>query len=382
MGYIVPILFLVFATAFGGLSLKFSGLHYLRYFALAFLACGLGVLAQVSAIPADLSANSLVATGLYVSGALLFAEGAVRRSDMRMGSIFHALVFAAVMLGTAYFLFGMRDLLARVYILNFGFAFILLAAAWRGRGLRHGSVADKALFWTFVVAGLHFFPRTVLTAQSFGNTEIGFGGTTFWIALQYALALLSSAGGLTLLAVTGADILSTVTRERDTDALTGLLNRRGLESAVNARPPSQQQAGASVIIADLDNFKSINDTLGHAAGDVVLQVVADRLAQSARRDDLIARIGGEEFVFLITGTPAEARAFAERARSTIESEPIEAEGVSLNVTASFGVAEYVLNDSFWDAVRNADRALYSAKKRGKNTINFHAAGMKGRVETV
>src|SRR5690606_29012846 len=94
-------------------------------------------------------------------------------------------------------------------------------------------------------------------------------------ALQYSLLIITNAGAIALLGVAGADIFATITRERDTDALTEILNRRGLEASVTAS--GKGRTGRAVIIADLDEFKSINDRFGHDAGDQVLKAVAQRM---------------------------------------------------------------------------------------------------------
>ncbi|HQZ12174.1 MAG TPA: GGDEF domain-containing protein [Devosia sp.] len=369
MSYIVITLFAVFAGTFGILARMLPALSYLRFFALAFLACGIGIAIQVTWLPPDINANPLLATGMYVSGALLFAEGGLRRSGQSMGRAFHLFTFTALILATAWFLFVSRDTIARTYILSFGFGFILLCAAWRGRALVRGTIADRLLFWTFVVVGLHFFPRTVMTASSLAGAGANYSTTPFWIVLQYALALFATVGALVLVAVTGFDIITALRRERDTDLLTGVLNRRGLEQAVEALPAPNRASPLSVMIADLDDFKAINDANGHAAGDAVLRAVAGRLKHNVRKGDLVARIGGEEFVCLTPGTVDEARLLADRLRLAIADTPITVDGKVLTVTASLGVASFDPAESFWDSVRNADRALYASKRSGKNTVN-------------
>lgn len=371
MGPIIPALFLMFAATFGALSLKVSALGYLRYLGLAFLACGIGIFVQTAWWPAHSQANSIIATAMYLAGAQLFAEAVSRRSGHTLGRVFHVAAFGLAMASTAYSLFASPDLIARVYILNFSFGSILLFGAWRNRQLLQGDAADKILLWTIIVVGVHFLPRTLLTATSFSSGDVvGYSETTFWIALQYSMTLLAAAGAMAMLVVTGADIVASLKLERDTDALTGLLNRRGLELQVDAL--SKAEGGdRSVILADLDNFKAINDTYGHTAGDLVLQIISKRLDQITREGDIVARLGGEEFVFVINAPLAEAVQFAERIRTFIESEPINALEVSLDVTTSLGVSAYGPHDSFWDVVENADAALYLAKRAGRNRTCAH-----------
>ena len=155
-----------------------------------------------------------------------------------------------------------------------------------------------------------------------------------------------------------------------TDLLTGLPNRRAamdqLEQAWSAAIRSD--AALSVIVIDIDHFKLINDTYGHATGDLVLREVADALRVSARREDYVCRIGGEEFLVICPNTPLQAAMkSAERLRSSLEEKHIPVGQKTQIVTASFGVAVRETSTIDIDALVNAaDRALYTAKQQGRN----------------
>lgn len=151
------------------------------------------------------------------------------------------------------------------------------------------------------------------------------------------------------------------------DPLTGLLNRRGLEAVEHAR--EGKALVGSVICADLDHFKDVNDRHGHAVGDRVLVVVADVLARAVRRGDSVARTGGEEFLVVLPGAPlAAALRIAEAARATLAATDIDAPSGKLRVTSSFGVAERRAGESHEDAIARADAALYGAKRAGRNRV--------------
>lgn len=156
------------------------------------------------------------------------------------------------------------------------------------------------------------------------------------------------------------------------DELTGLANRRVLDEAIEREWQRLQRTGAgfAVVMLDLDHFKQINDTHGHAAGDSVLAVTAERLREAARRTDLVARLGGEEFLVLMPATelPA-ALAAAERLLERLRARPCEAGGLSLGVTASAGVAVARADDpEAQAALRRADLALYRAKSQGRDRV--------------
>ena len=160
-----------------------------------------------------------------------------------------------------------------------------------------------------------------------------------------------------------------------TDSLTGLPNRRAVEEWAGHQLSAAARHGFSfwVVFADLDNFKSVNDRFGHHAGDAVLRQFADLLRQSSRRSDICARIGGEEFLFVLThNTEETARAVIERMRAQFAETRFEFAGEALTVTASFGVAQFRGEDpqDFEALVRRADAALFEAKRLGRNRVEF------------
>jgi diguanylate cyclase (GGDEF)-like protein len=156
------------------------------------------------------------------------------------------------------------------------------------------------------------------------------------------------------------------------DHLTGLWNRRRILDELDRELSrhGRDHRPVAVVMADIDHFKAINDTHGHAVGDVVLREVGERLRAGLRGYDCLGRYGGEEFLLVLPGSDdVSARGVAERARWAISSTPIAAEGVSLPVTVSMGVA--ASDDTPTDAaplVARADEALYRAKTAGRNRV--------------
>ena len=162
------------------------------------------------------------------------------------------------------------------------------------------------------------------------------------------------------------------------DALTGLHNRRYMEVHLKSLTDAAKTSGRplSVVVVDVDKFKAINDTHGHDAGDNVLREVARRLQRNTRGIDLACRLGGEEFVIVMPDTGMErARQVGERVRECIAGEPFQADqGVEVAVTASVGVATLSGElDSFAGMFKRADRALYAAKRGGRNRVVADAA---------
>lgn len=156
-------------------------------------------------------------------------------------------------------------------------------------------------------------------------------------------------------------------QEGTTDPLTGVINRRGLDAAIEKLAQTAQNV--AVVMVDIDHFKAVNDKYGHAVGDKVLQTITALITAEARREDVVARMGGEEFIILLPEAGIDpARRFAERLRSTIEQTDFDNAG---NVTISIGVACYPAHGAdVHDSLAQADAALYRAKAAGRNCVHF------------
>ncbi len=158
------------------------------------------------------------------------------------------------------------------------------------------------------------------------------------------------------------------------DALTGLLNRRGFEAALGDLLATPSARGC-IALLDLDHFKSVNDRHGHAAGDAVLRRVGELGRATLRTGDLMARVGGEEFVLLLRDVPLPAaEAICERLRARIGAEPfLLDDGRAIRVTTSIGIAELGPTDAAEAVMKRADDALYCAKAAGRDRLMRAAA---------
>ncbi|MGI8549877.1 MAG: diguanylate cyclase [Dehalococcoidia bacterium] len=154
------------------------------------------------------------------------------------------------------------------------------------------------------------------------------------------------------------------------DELTGLSNRRAFQERLDQELSRAQrhQRVFSLVMLDVDHFKTVNDTYGHPAGDAVLRSLATVLSAGLRRSDLAARYGGEEFVLLLPETAgAQGQELAERLRRAVEAMRVDQEGKQIQITCSFGVGAYLeCGDSSAAVLRSADEALYRAKEAGRN----------------
>lgn len=237
-------------------------------------------------------------------------------------------------------------------------------------GLTTGRIVSTA----FTVAVL-LISATAVIVRAGGVAELGLAyaliemnlANTVQLALTYAFIGLKEAYQRNHFEREAAE------RFAYTDLLTGLPNRRVLESAFERLIDTKRKQPVAAMFIDVDGFKVINDTLGHEAGDVLLQRLGRRLSAAMRDDDLVVRLSGDEFMVLASGieTHAEAGDIAQRIFSVLAA-PVVINESDISVTASIGVAFYP-RDAHDAAtlVRHADSAMYMVKRSGKNGLRFY-----------
>lgn len=160
------------------------------------------------------------------------------------------------------------------------------------------------------------------------------------------------------------------------DELTDTFNRRYVLKMVEDEKNRADRQGHSfyICLLDIDHFKRINDTYGHAVGDTVLKIIAGAVQSQVRMTDCFGRYGGEEFLLLFNASSlAGALGFAERIRQCIEKIELPDFSQGLGITASFGIAEYQVQENISQTIARADAALYEAKSAGRNCVRFSAA---------
>lgn len=368
-----PAIGLVFATAFLMLWLNHRERLHIVLMAGASAAYAAAVSAQLflPLIP-GVGVNTLGAATFYLLALGLFIEAMLMRVGMG-GSWPIVMAASAIILALlAFFVIVHDDLLIRIYVLNLGAGGLLCWAAWRLRRARGRKAIDHLIFWIVLLIGLHFLPRTVFTLLADGPaataTTGGFSRSLFFQVMNFALIVLALLLSLTFLLAIALDIIEDVRREQYRDTLTPLFNRRGFEVEGHRRLVALHGGSASVVFCDIDHFKSVNDTYGHAAGDEVIRTVGRLIAEEIRPTDLACRIGGEEFVILLAGAELEeGRILAERLRQRISEAALPALKQA-RVTASFGVAEAGVDEPLDEVMLRADEKLYAAKRGGRDRV--------------
>ncbi|KQX35746.1 hypothetical protein ASD04_13305 [Devosia sp. Root436] len=215
----------------------------------------------------------------------------------------------------------------------------------------------------------------VVSCYLFTGMSMGYASMATLLSLIGPYMVAASVFASVLLGLFVDRELNQIAREQHwktralTDPLTALPNRRAFERGIAGLRPDDRSA--ALLLIDLDHFKVVNDTHGHAAGDYVLQQISMILRANMRNRDLLSRLGGEELAVLLPDTdPVAAQVIAERLRRSIETLDIHWEGRTIAITASFGVAVGPGTTPSDALFVQADAALYAAKRGGRNRVVF------------
>ncbi|WP_182086469.1 GGDEF domain-containing protein [Aureimonas sp. ME7] len=338
-----------------------------RFWGLGFILSGaaFAVPALLPVLPVPLvafAADTLFATAFFCFGEALVARYGVRQfARARLAFLF------AVIAASAIAVLWLDSLPLELLFSDIGCAgqvafALLLVRVWPP------TPADRAVIavsWLVVVDNLVRTAIAPLTAP--GGTLASFADTDYAYLMQASAFLTGLAFAIAALLAIATDMLAGYRRDADADPLTGLLNRRGLQSAV-ARIGGEP--GDGLVSCDLDHFKAVNDTFGHDAGDRVLIAFADLIRQVLPPGALAGRPGGEEFVLYVPGRLGlGAERVAIDLRNAMAAHDWSREGLSASQTASFGVAVRQLEDAgIADLARRADACLYEAKRCGRDQI--------------
>jgi len=183
--------------------------------------------------------------------------------------------------------------------------------------------------------------------------------------------LMATIAGLSLTSIVTDDMLKLIKNVSSTDLLTGLKTRRAFEEELEDFFIKLERSPLplSIIIADIDHFKMVNDTYGHQTGDRVISTFGKLISQGSRKSDLVARVGGEEFcIVLWNADTAGARLVAENLRTQFQTAQFDGIPKHKKFTSSFGVAILKKGETSEELYRRADQALYHAKQNGRNRV--------------
>ena len=265
-----------------------------------------------------------------------------------------------------------RDLISRNVLWQAPYGVLQAVSVWiLLRGRRLGAL-DKALLGILALSAAYFVikPLIAIGAGGPGTTSASYINTVYALLSQSTGIVLALAVALMTLAIYVSRMLSDANLRSETDTLSGLLNRRGFVERADETLRIADRSGGLVtlVLADIDHFKTVNDTYGHEAGDRVVQAFSEVMRQVAG-DHALGRIGGDEFAILLLGTElSTARLIAEGARVAFSQSVIGGLPSGDGCTATFGVAQRHGSETYEELLRRADLALYEAKNAGRDCV--------------
>lgn len=361
-----PLIFLVFASGF----FIIHGRRNDRVALLIGLSYIVGAIAFISDIVFSTNDNILLRTliaGFYALTAVLIV-GAINLY-YRKDAGWH--LFAAILtihLAIYAHLLTIEADWLRSISANFGCGFIFMVGLVRIRP-NITTRLDNILFYVGLANCAQCFIRPLLLLTLAGGTLSASTHSEALLitTLHLVVAVAAVLTAMSLFLVLGRDMFDNLETQSDTDALTNLLNRRGFEKKIQTLFNADTQTIVSVAVVDIDHFKKINDTYGHASGDEVIVEIGKLLTKAGRADAISARLGGEEFVILFPEVSlVESKPRAEVIRKTFAQQTFQLDNQPVYCTLSVGVAERKRGESIQALLSRADEVLYLAKREGRN----------------
>lgn len=371
-----PAVTLFFALCFAWLWRNHGRQRCVMFFGLAFLLFSGTAILQILRVLPQWGVSTVLAGILYASSAWLLANGCACRAGRRNfppALYVGLLAVLGVALYALHYVYPQAS--AQGFVLNASCGIALSLALFRMDALRNGPHINRMLYWVYSAFALGFFVRAGFAVNGpLGGHAAGLDDAVYELAVNLSMMFFIVALAVLMMIAIFNERIEELRRDRDRDVLTSILNRRGFFNyAQGALKRRGSLPSASLLILDLDYFKSINDLYGHAVGDAALVEVGQVIQRTVRHSDIAGRIGGEEFAILLPDTDiAGARELAERLRVSLMKAHFPGLPKTHTVTASIGVVTGKLSDTLDTLLDRADGLLYEAKKVGRNRIMLAA----------
>ena len=369
-----PVLSMVLSAAFFVLWSFRRENRYVLQLCICYFAVAVGFALQAFDLGLGQTISKVMSNSLFFGALLLLIAAVTTRQGVRVPWVASLACVAAGMGGLLWFLLVHPYFPGRVFSVNYGLGALCIVAMMRLRQSSRRSVIDRMIVLMAGLRAADFFVRPLLVALLSG-ADAGrppYITSPYWLTTSLSVMVFSLLIALTLLTAVALDTIKELQAESETDSLSKLLNRRGFEQRATTILERSARSGEPVtlVLADLDHFKSVNDRFGHAIGDQVIVDFAARL-QAAGGRAVIGRIGGEEFAALMPSTDLVAgRLFAEAVRNGFCPGTIEGIPPGVKLTASFGVAGRFGGEELAPLMQRADDALYKAKQNGRDSVRL------------
>jgi len=367
-----PAIGLLFAAAFFMMWMNRRE-TYIAYAAGAYVATAFAFLMQDVAPVMPMELQRLPANMAFLLTGALFAAAIIKRYGLPVPWREIAVAMAVSLAVFLWFLLGQPDIAARIYAISIGagaIALMVVRALWP---LDKPHLIDRVLFWVAALAAINLIVRPVVLLSltgGFANYD-GFQQSIYWTTVQFSQAMVSVAAAISLMVAIAIDMVTELRAQAAGDTLSGLLNRRGFETEASAamRRSTAGEAPAALLIADLDHFKAVNDTYGHAVGDAIIAAFGAHVRAIGPAGMIAGRIGGEEFAILVPGAGIEAgRQLAEAIRGGLHAACADRIPTALCPTTCIGISVGTGRTTLSQLMQQADQALYDAKRTGRDCV--------------
>ncbi|MEO9463368.1 MAG: GGDEF domain-containing protein [Marinomonas sp.] len=370
--FIIPGMTLLFAAAFIALWWQDRAKHYILAYAAWFVAVAVGIAMQAFVFSDFGPLKVIFFHAVSSTGLIAMIWGVAKRDGLRMPIG----VFVLISMATAVIVWfaqvnGVQPVLIMAQNFNAGLLFAIAAfSKWQGPS-RHS--ADRFLMFALAALAAYAIFRPSITVLLQSQMSVGEYQSSVTLTVNMAIsALLCLMLSCALLGTIFADKLEAQRERAATDMLSGLRIRRAFEEEAEALAikAAAENVPLSLIVADIDHFKQVNDQWGHPKGDAVIAGFGDLIARTLRANDIAGRLGGEEFGILVWDCPLDSAALlAERLRAGLPETDTGVRGKKLRCTASFGVADWPSGESYLSLFKRADAALYAAKEAGRDQVS-------------
>lgn len=371
VGLINPGMSLIFAAGGFALWLRDRSLIYVLGYVLAAILIGFSfAINHYSQDPGQRGVQMLVA-GLSITAVISLVWSMCHRLGQRTPLLLW-LAGALCTVVLVFFADHGRDVSASLLAVNCYCGVVMVMGAQLMAMTGSRQLVDRVLVWIFAIVAAQFFVRPIaiiMVSETMSTAE--YRGSAGHAVLVVTAAMFTLVLTAAILAATISDQIKAVRQSVRKDEMSGLLRRSAFEEearAFIARARAENRT-VSMVVADIDHFKQVNDQWGHPTGDAAIRAFGNIISGAIRPGDLAGRIGGEEFCIFAWNCPGHAAGnLAERLRGALVAHSLEGMGAESVLTASFGVAELGREDDYDDIYMRADAALYLAKKQGRNRV--------------
>lgn len=366
---VVPICLILIGGVFISAYYLFKAPKYLFWMGLGCILPSVALGAQSLMTNAQLTLTAPWIGILYLGGAWSVAHGMTIKAKAKTNSIASFTIVVLGVLSLFYFAYVDEQLWLRMMTINIVIICLEALAIPSVYFLfRQSSGLVKLLCFSYFLLFTYATLRTLAILFFLQNVDrIALSTSKWWMLMLAINVVISLWFAIVVVATTVKEFFIVLNEERMMDPLTKLYNRSGFFEKSSALFDDSTKGEVYVVMCDIDFFKRINDTWGHATGDQILCTIADIFKDNVRQDDIVARFGGEEFIILFRSLDELSSFYlVDRLRSQIENQIFVD---NIRVTASFGVACIEDKDRLIKALELADKRLYNAKNNGRNQVN-------------